>query len=305
MSPDLRDLRYFVAVVQHASLTRASQALHVSQPTLTHAIARLEAQLGGPVWRRLPNRRSGVVPTELGRRAIERGGRALAELEALTQDAALLRGLHAGVLRVGTIQSLASTLLPRWVARFAGQHPGITLDLPLVTSESAADLVREGKLDAALVVAAGREAQLRRMACARQELVAVLRRDDALSGVPEFRLCSLSEQPFVLVPAGTFAAITIEDVCARAGFTPQIRCRLASISGLCALVRARVGVTILPEGSVPHGDTELVELRLGKDAARRTAHLLYRADAVPSPALSAWLGIGREIAGQPVRGPLT
>lgn len=299
MSLDLRDLRYFAAVVEHASLTRASEVLHVSQPTLTHAIARLEEQLGGSIWRRLPNRRAGVVPTELGRRALERGGRAAAELDALTQDAALLKGLHAGALRVGTIQSLAGTLLPRWVSRFAEQHPAIVLDLPLVTSEAAADLVREGKLDAALVVAASSESGLKRMRCAEQELVAVVRRDHALARAKGFTLAALSRDPFVLVPAGTFAAMAIDDVCARAGFSPRVRCRLASISGLCALVRAGVGVTILPEGSVAKGDTELVERRLGKDASRRTVHLLYRGEAQPSPALSAWLEIGHQITESP------
>lgn len=295
MTPDLRDLRYFAAVIEHASLTRASQALHVSQPTLTHAIARLEEQLGGPVWRRLPNRRSAVFPTELGRRALERGARASAELDALTQDAALLKGLYSGALRVGTIQSLAGTLLPRWVSRFSELRSAIVLDLPLVTSESAADQVREGKVDAALVVAARAEAGLKRLRCAEQELVAVVRRDHPLAKRKGIKLAALSAQPFVLVPAGTFAAITIEDVCAKAGFAPRVRCRLASISGLCALVRAGVGVTILPEGSVAAGDPELVELPLGKEAPRRTIHLLYRAEAEPSPALAAWLEIGRQI----------
>ncbi len=297
MTVDLRDLRYFAAVIEHASLTRASEALHVSQPTLTHAIARLEEQLGGAIWRRLPNRRSGVLPTELGRRALERGGRAVAELDALAQDAALLRGLHAGALRVGTIQSLAGTLLSRWVSLFCEQHAAIVLDLPLVTSESAADLVREGKLDAALVVAASSEVGLKRMRCAEQELVVVMRRDHTLAGRRALSLSALAQEPFVLVPAGTFAAVAIEDVCARAGFAPRVRCRLASISGLCALVRAGVGVTILPEGCVARADAELIEKRLGKEVARRSVHLLYRAEAQPSPALAAWLKIGQEITG--------
>ncbi len=219
----------------------------------------------------------------------------MGELEALTQDAALLKGLHAGALRVGTIQSLAGTLLPRWVSRFSEQHSAIVLDLPLVTSESAADLVREGKLDAALVVAASSESGLKRLRCGEQELVAVMRGDSAHARRRTLSLSALANESFVLVPSGTFAAIAIEDICARAGFTPRIRCRLASISGLCALVRAGVGVTILPEGSVPQGDPELVERRFGKEFARRTVHLLYRAEAQPSPALAAWLEVGREI----------
>jgi DNA-binding transcriptional LysR family regulator len=298
MNADLRDIRYFAAVVEQGSLTKAATSLRVSQPTLSHAIARLEDVLGGPLWQRLPNRRGGVLPTELGRRVLERGRRALSELDALAEDAALLRGLKAGELRVGSAQSLAATLVPRWVARFAAAHPGIVLDLPLVTSEAGPALVRDGQLDAALIVGPVQaDPALKRLRAGEQELVAVLRADHALARKRTVPLAALAAEPFVLVPSGTFAAVVIEDVCQRAGFAPDVRCRLASLSGLCALVRAGVGVTILPEGSVPPGDRELVELRFERPAPRRAVHLVFRAGAQPSPSLSAWIETGRAILG--------
>jgi DNA-binding transcriptional LysR family regulator len=295
MPVELRDLQYFAAIVEHASLTRAATSLRVSQPTLTHAVARIEQALGGAVWERLRNRRAGVIPTELGKRVLERGQRATTELSALEQDAALLRGLKTGTLRVGTNQSLAATLLPRWIARFASAHPRIALDLPLVTSEEAAQQVTQGVLDAALVTGALPSAGLRRLRCGEQELVAVVRADHALAKQTEIALAALHDDPFVLVPSGTFAALAIEDVCRRAGFVPDVRCRLASLSGLCALVRFGIGVSVLPEGSVPPGDRELRALRLRGSAARRAVHLLYRDAAQPSPALSAWIATGKEI----------
>src|SRR3954447_6530498 len=176
INADLRDVRYFAAVVEQGSLSRAADVLKVSQLTLSHAIARLEEGLGGAVWRRTGNRRAGVVPTELGYKVLERGGRAIAELDALSKDAAQLRGLQAGELRVGSVQSLAATVLPQWVARFLEEHPAIVLELPLVTSENAAGLVKEGKLDAALVVGPTPvEPRLKRLRCGEQELVLVVR----------------------------------------------------------------------------------------------------------------------------------
>lgn len=294
--PDLRDIRYFAAVVEHGSLTKAAAVLRVSQPTLSHAIARLEDALGGPVWKRLDNRRAGVLPTELGRRVLERGRRALAEVDALAEDAALLRGLQRGELRVGTVQSLAATLVPRWVARFAELHAGIVLDLPLVTSEAGGRLVREGKLDAALVVGPRKaEPSLGRMRAGEQELVAVVRRDHALAARAVLPLAALAREPFVLVSVGTFAAVIIEEICRRAGFSPDVRCRLASLSGLCALVRAGVGITILPEGSVPPGDPELTEIRFERPAPRRTVHLVYPGATEPSPSLAAFMETGRAV----------
>jgi DNA-binding transcriptional LysR family regulator len=239
-----------------------------------------------------------VVPTELGQRVLERGGRALAELDALSQDAALLRGLSAGELRVGSVQSLAATLLPVWVSRYLEAHPAIVLELPLVTSESAAGLVREGKLDAALVVGpAPAEPYLKRMRCGEQELVAVVRAGHRLASQREVSLSALAQESFVLVPAGTFAAVAIEELCRRAGFTPRVRARLASISGLCSLVRAGVGITILPQGSVSAGERELVEVPFVRPQPRRHVHLIWRADVQPSPALSAWVSAGRALAG--------
>ncbi|HEY6878839.1 MAG TPA: LysR substrate-binding domain-containing protein, partial [Polyangiales bacterium] len=267
------------------------------QPTLTHAIARLEDALGGPLWKRSANRRAGVIPTELGARVLERGGRALRELEALDQDAAGLRGLTAGTLRVGSVQSLAGTLLPRWVAQFLERHPAITLDLPLVSSESAPAAIESGKLDAALVVGPQpANPALKRLRCGEQELLAVVPARHALSKRRQIPIAALADEPFVLVPAGTFFAAAIEEVCRKAGFTPRVRARIASISGLCALVRAGVAVTILPEGSVPSGDDRLAQVPFEKPQPRRAVHLIWRADVQPSPALRAFIEISKAVS---------
>ncbi len=296
INADLRDVRYFAAVVEQGSLSRAADVLKVSQPTLSHAIARLEEALGGAVWRRTGNRRAGVVPTELGYKVLERGGRAIAELDALSKDAAQLRGLQAGELRVGCVQSLAATVVPQWVSRFLEEHPAIVLELPLITSESASGLVKEGKLDAALVVGpAPAEPMLKRLRCGEQELVLVVRSGHPLARGRDVALSELAAEPFVFVPAGTFAAVAIEELCRRAGFVPRVRARLASISGLCALVRAGVGITILPGGSISQGERDLVEIKFARAQPRRAVHLIWRADVHPSPALGAWLKMGNEL----------
>lgn len=291
---DLRDIRYFAAIAEQSSLTKAAATLGVSQPALSHAVARLEDALGGPLWSRSSNRRSPLQLTELGERVLERGGRALAELSALAQDAAQLRGVQAGSLRAGTVQSLASTLVPRWISHFLNTYPGIVLDLPLVTSETAGDLVQSGKLDAAFVVGArALEPALAHLACGEQTLCGVVRADHPLARRGRIALAALAEEPFVLVPRATFFAATIQEACAHAGFTPRVRARLASISGLCALVRAGVGITILPAGSVHAADRTLVELSFSGAVPRRPVSLIWRADVHPSPTLEAFIEVGR------------
>jgi DNA-binding transcriptional LysR family regulator len=293
---ELRDVRYFQAVVEHGSLTRAAQALGVSQPALSHALSRLEQAFDGPLWQRVGNRRTGIRPTELGELVLQRGGRALAEMAALEDDAALLRGVKAGSLSVGSVQSLASTLLPRWVARFLERYPDVRVDLPLVTSETAPELIAAGKLDAALVVGSiAGSPQLKRMRCGEQELVALVARDNPLAGRSSVALSALAEQPFVLVPKNTFFARAIEELCRKAGFEPTVRARIASISGLCALVRAQVGVSILPRGSIAPGEHGLVEVAISKPAMTRAVQLVWRADVKPTPALRAFVELGKDM----------
>ena len=101
----------------------------------------------------------------------------------------------------------------------------------------------------------------------------------------------------MLFSKGTLFADAIEQACQRAGFVPDVRARLASISGLCALVRADVGLTILPEGSVPVGDRELCEVHFEKPVPRRNVQLVWRADVQPTPALAAFIGVVRELFG--------
>jgi DNA-binding transcriptional LysR family regulator len=296
MQAELRDVRYFQAVVEHGSLTLAAQVLGVSQPALSHAIARLEEAFGGSLWQRLGTRRAGIKPTELGELVLSRGGRALLEMSALEKDAALLRGVQAGSLSVGAVQSLAGTLLPRWVSRFLAKYPDVRLELPLVTSETAPDLIATGKLDAALVVGnVASEPQLKRMRCGEQTLVAVVPAEHPLAQRRQLALSALASEAFVLVPKGTFFARAIEEFCRRAGFMPEVRARIASISGLCALVRAGVGVTILPSGSIPPGDQGLVEVSISKPELSRSAQLVWRADGKPTPALRAFLDVGKAL----------
>jgi DNA-binding transcriptional LysR family regulator len=195
------------------------------------------------------------------------------------------------------VQSLAGTLLPRWVAQYLERYPAITLDLPLVSSESAPAAIEAGKLDAALVVGPQpAHPALKRLRCGEQELLAVVSARHPLAKRRQIPIAALAEEPFVLAPAGTFFAAAVEEVCRKAGFTPKVRARIASLSGLSALVRAGVAVSILPEGSVPSGDDRLAQVPFEKPQPRRAVHLIWRADVQPSPALRAFIELSKELA---------
>ena len=196
---ELRDLRYFLAAVECGSLTAAALRLHAGQPTLSHAVARLERELGEGLLERPANRRSGVRPTAAGRRLAERSRRALAEVDAVRADIADLHGLLAGELTIGSIQSLNHTLLPGALARFARRHAQVALRLRTHAGEDLPRELRAGRCDLAVVagIPAADLAGCRRRLLVREEFVAIVRRDDPLARLARVPLARLKGRPWL------------------------------------------------------------------------------------------------------------
>src|SRR4051812_17761215 len=120
---DLRDLEYFLAIVEAKSVTRAARRVHAAQPTLSHALGRLESELGERLLER--KARAPLRLTDAGELVAARARQALSAITALNDDLGALRGHVGGNLRIAAIQSLSATLLPGVLARLAKEYPGI------------------------------------------------------------------------------------------------------------------------------------------------------------------------------------
>src|SRR5437868_5755769 len=139
---ELHQLRYFVAVAETGSFTRAAEREGVTQPTLSEQIIRMEGQIGRRLFDRLGRK---VVLTEAGQELL---GRAQAILAAVAEaERAVKDSAEGGQLRVGAIPTIAPFLLPSTVTRFRKQHPGVRLQLKEdLTERLLADLLA-GELD--------------------------------------------------------------------------------------------------------------------------------------------------------------
>lgn len=283
---ELRDLAYFVAIVRHGRLGLAARALGVAQPTLSHAVQRLEQALGQALWDRRGSKRQARQLTPAGELVLTRAQRALAEVNAVAQDLDSLRGLASGHLHIGCIPSLMASLLPGVLARFHAAHPGIRLTVSTVRSDDAHRQLDQDGLDAVLVAGAATHAVgPQSIACGHQHFVVVLRRDHPLASQPLLPLASLQEHALLLVPACTYTGGLIERCCQEAGFTPQPAIVLDSPEGLRELVRQGCGLSILPEGYVPAHDPDLCCLHLATPRPRRPIVLLHHGQLADRPAL--------------------
>lgn len=273
---ELRDLEYFLAVVEAGSVTVAARRVHAAQPTLSHALSRLEAELGERLLER--KARSPLRLTEQGELVALRAREALSALGALHDDLAALRGQVGGQLRIAAIQSLSATLLPGVLASMAREYPAIRPSVRTLAAESIARSVASGRADVGLLAGAPRSSLrgLTVQVLFEEPLVALVRRGDVLARAKRVRLRKLEGRELVLVPDGTFLSDIIHEACARAGFVPNVRLTLASAEALRETVRAGLGLTILPRGYASPADRDLVALPLSHPTPRREVLLIQR-----------------------------
>lgn len=259
---ELRDLKYFLACIEHRSVTAAARAVAVAQPTLSHALARLEREVGLRLLERQP--RDGLRPTAAGRMLQARAQEALAAVGAFAGDMAALQGLARGQLAIASIQSLNATLLPAPVAAFVARHPGVALTVRTHPAEAIAEAIRQGAEEIGFVAGAPPESLsgLSVQRLYQERFVAIVHRADPLARRRQIPLVALRDRPLALVPAGTYTATVIHSACERAGFIPRVAVTLDSGEGLREIVRAGKTATILPERYLPRNDRQLRAVRL-------------------------------------------
>ena len=144
----LRELQYIVAVAEAGNFSRAAESVHVSQPTLSAQVRKLEAELGVDIFERAPRR---VLPTEAGEAILAHARRILSEADHLRDTARAVRDPLSGRFRLGAIPTLAGYLFPRLVPEVKRALPDLRLVLVEEKTDELVARLRAGKLDAAVM----------------------------------------------------------------------------------------------------------------------------------------------------------
>jgi len=261
---ELRHLRYFVAVAELGSFSRAAEKLFVAQPPLSTQVRQLEEEIGAPLFVRHAR---GVRLTAAGTAFLEEAKQVLAGVERAKRIA--VSGQHGGWIRIAFVPSAAHTLLPRLLPRLRAARPQAEVDVVEMITSDQVEALRTGRIDAGLARAIpGASVPLRRFELADPFCLAVPR-GHPLFGTTPIDLAAAAEATFVgftryLGPAFFDQVISL---CTDAGFSPRIRYEASTVFGVLSLVGAGLGVAIVPASSVlllPPG----IGLRLIKRATR-------------------------------------
>jgi DNA-binding transcriptional LysR family regulator len=145
---DVTRLRVLVAVAQYGSVTAAARALNYAQPSVSHHLARLEAETGTKLIQRAGR---GIRLTDAGRLLAERAAEVIGRLDAAENELAAYTGLRAGRLRLAAFPSALGTIVPAAAAMLREHQPGVDLRLTEAEPPEALRMLRAGYVDVALV----------------------------------------------------------------------------------------------------------------------------------------------------------
>jgi len=168
---DLRHLRYFLAVAEARSFTRAAQDLHLSQPPLSRQIKALEDSLGARLFER---EAAGVRLTAAGEHFLVDARRILAQVERAAAIVGEVASGCRGTVRIGFVSTALYGVLPPFVRRMRALHPDVRLVLDEMTLTEQFTAIKAGSIDLGIALCAHEEYELRRQTIGRERLVACL-----------------------------------------------------------------------------------------------------------------------------------
>ncbi|MBB3000845.1 DNA-binding transcriptional LysR family regulator [Paraburkholderia tropica] len=307
-SPDLRQLRYFVAVAEEQHFGRAAARLSMTQPPLSQAIRALEEALGVELFAR--TRRS-VELTAVGADLLPEVRRILASADALRPLAQSLARGEAGVLALAFVSTADYGLLPLLLRDFGARYPRVRLQLAEATSDVQVDELVAGRIDAGLVIAPvppRHAAQLAYLPVAREPLVIAMPAalsaqlggaeveadaDDGWCATP-VNLRDLADVPLVVFPRHLAPGFhdTIMDCYGAAGLAPRVGQEAIQMQTIVSLVSAGMGVALVPQSLRHLRRTGVVYRPLAQAVPTIETGLVWRVQEV-SPVLAAFIEIVR------------
>jgi DNA-binding transcriptional LysR family regulator len=220
---------YLDAVARAGSIRKAAEKLHVASTALNRKLLEIEAEVGTPLFERLPR---GVRLTAAGELLLAAVRRGIADLRSAASQIEQLRGLVRGTVRVGCAESVATDYMPHAIARYQEDHPGVQFQLLSgVTGQVLAALLRD---DVELVMVHDPQPSegVRVLTALPQPLCAMLRPDHPLASRPTLRLADCADYPLALGDTSFGSRRLIDVVSAQARIALKVALEASTVQTL-------------------------------------------------------------------------
>ena len=273
---ELRHLRYFVAVAQESSFTRAAQRLHISQPPLSQQIGDLESELGTRLLMRTSRR---VELTTAGEAFLEHAKAILERVEQARSHARAIGSGGAGRLEIGLSGSLLLGPMPQLIAAYRRSHSAVAVVLHEMTPAAQLAGLRDRKIDLSFSRTAFNDDGLVSEQVWADPVVVALPRGHPMTKRRKLELVDLKNEEFVLLRLDSSGfAKYLHACCLDAGFVPRVSQQVVESQAIPSLVAAGLGVALVP-ASLQRVHRRGVEYRsLARNAPRADVYAIQRKD---------------------------
>lgn len=242
---EVHQLRYFCAVAETGSFTRAAEREQVAQPSLSQQIMKLEEELGVRLFDRLGRT---VRLTTPGQIFLPRARAILAEMKAAKEEVAERQSTVSGPVCIGVIPTIAPYFLPSRIAAFSRKYPQASITVVEDVTMHLLDRLRGGLVDMAIMALPARGHDLDCFPLLTERLFAILPKTHPLARKRTLLMKELRQESFLLLRDDHCFRDTAIEVCKRARIMmPQIVFESGQFSSIVAMVSAGLGISIVPE----------------------------------------------------------
>jgi LysR family hydrogen peroxide-inducible transcriptional activator len=241
---DIQRLRYFLAVAEAGSVSRAATRLRVAQPSISQQLRKLEESIGRKLFDRQGR---GMVLTDAGRALHGRAARIVAEVDSLLRDGAGGADEGASRLSVGAIPTMAPYILPRALSALRKKLPACEISVREDVTERLVEMLHDNVLDCAILSTPIDDPMIELEVVGREELLAVVPAAWPEATGPMLTVADLREHPAILLEDVHCLSQQVKAFCTARKVAPRVVCRMTQLSTVLELVGLGMGLSIVPE----------------------------------------------------------
>ena len=286
MNITLRQIQGFLAVAEFGSFTRAAERLHIAQPALSQHVRELESELGIKVFDRTTRR---VELTEAGREFRNAAAKIVGDLANAARNAHELAERKRGKVTVAAPPLLSAGVLPRAIAEFRTEYPGIQVNVVEARADEIVEHVRSGNADCGFGTFRSGEDGIDATLLTRDSLAVFCAPSSALADKKRISWRDLANFPLVTLTRDSGIRSLVEFGFETAQMALNPAYEVSYVTTALAMVEADLGIAILPTYAWIAADkTAVMAISLIKPVITRDVVLITRAGRSQSPALASF-----------------
>ncbi|MFD1954383.1 LysR family transcriptional regulator [Paenibacillus thailandensis] len=242
---DIRHLKYFAAVAEHGSFTKAAEELHITQPTLSKMVKLLEQELDAELFDRSGKR---IELTDAGRTILRSSLQIIHAMDNMTMELQEVFKLERGTIRLGLPPMIGGKFFASIIEKFHARYPKVEIKVVEVGGKPIEADVESGLLDAGIIILPVESANLFHLQPLLEEkLMVVTDTGHRLAGNKQVTLTDLADESFILFIPDFRLHHLIKDACLETGYQPKVVFESSQWDFMTEMVAARFGITLLPE----------------------------------------------------------